>query len=427
MGIVAALAIPWVAQANGRFPAAGQILRGSGDGTTIVRATYGAVVGRGDAWGWVCEEAIGYSGVEDPMLGLTASGRLLAALSEGLAVSDDGGCTWAFAAATAGTRVTDLAVARHGEAAAQVVVALVGTSPPTMLGSIDAGATWTQSRTPLPLVDGLTIDVGPYPLGASAPRLYASGIDRLGVVARSDDAGATWSTAVVPQTNAARPPYLAAIDPYDPDVVYVRVDGEPNDELLVSSDGGATFATSFKANGALLGFALSPDGADVAIADDLGVWRAPAKTSAFARVSSVAARCLTWTAEGLFACADEARDGFTVGLSRDRGATFSALFRQSRLCGPLACTPASVVATTCGSRWPAQRALLGAETCEPAATTGAGGDAYIAGGQCALGRAPVDGAIGASIAALAVVAFGARRAARQRRGLVGSGADDPSR
>lgn len=397
---------------------------------TVVRTTYGAVIGRGDVWGWVCEEAIGFSGVEDPMLGLTASGRLLAALSEGLAASDDGGCGWSFIDDTAGTRVTDLAVARRGDAEAQLVVALLGTSPPTLIGSIDAGATWTHASTALPLVEGLTIDVAPLGPGERVPRLYASGVDGVGVFARSDDGAETWSTAVIPQTNATRAPYIAAVDPFDPGIVYVRVDGEPNDELLVSSDGGATFATSFKANGALLGFALSPDGADVAIADDLGVWRAPAKTSAFARVSSVVARCLTWTAEGLFACADEVRDGFTVGVSTDRGATFSALMRQSKLCGPLACAADSVVSATCESRWPAQRALLAAGDCGVSTPSGAGGSAsVVGGGGCAVGGD--DRSIPVGLATLALIAVATRRT-RQPRGartagdLTGSDAAEPS-
>ena len=44
-----------------------------------------------------------------------------------------------------------------------------------------------------------------------------------------------------------------------------------------------------------------------------------------------------WNADGIYACADQASDPFSIGLSRDVGATFETLLRFDALCGATAC------------------------------------------------------------------------------------------
>lgn len=349
------------ARANGRFPAASQIVH-AGD-RTAVRTTFGILVdvASDGRWGWVCEPAVGYAGIQDPMVGITGTGRFLAALDEGLAVSADGGCTWSFASTAP---ILDLSVDRIGQLDAVAVA-----SDARLLLSPDGGDTWTLSPTLLPAVDVRTIDVAP----GHPDRLYASGVDGGGWLFRSDDRGGAWSARAVPKTSALRAPYIAAVSPVDPNAVYVRIDGAPDDELLFTSDGGDSFQSLFKANGALLGFAIAPDGGTVAVADDLGVWRAPSASSAFSRVSALKAACLEWTRDEktgasdaddvLYACADEGTDGFTIGRSRDGGDTFAPVLRHSELCGPLSCDATTSVGATCGPLWPMQRTLLGASDC----------------------------------------------------------------
>ena len=128
-------------------------------------------------------------------------------------------------------------------------------------------------------------------------------------------------------------------------MLYVRLDGNPTDQLVVSKDGGATWTKVFEtktpvlgATSPLLGFALSPDGSMVAAGGPVdGLWTAPASTLAFTQVSTMSALCLTWSPAGLYGCADEMADGFTAGISTDQGKTWTPLLHLAGLCGPLAC------------------------------------------------------------------------------------------
>ena len=70
---------------------------------------------------------------------------------------------------------------------------------------------------------------------------------------------------VIPGSDDTHLPYIGAVDPQNPDVLYVRLDGSPTDQLLVSRDGGATWTKVFETKipepgdtADLLGFALSP-------------------------------------------------------------------------------------------------------------------------------------------------------------------------
>ena len=104
---------------------------------------------------------------------------------------------------------------------------------------------------------------------------------------RSDDRAATWSVLPVPDTGLFAIPYLSAVAPADPSTVYVRVHGQGQDRLLVSSNGGRGWQRVLEGRAVMAGFALSPDGTELAIGfglpprprnvdcDQLGIWKAP--------------------------------------------------------------------------------------------------------------------------------------------------------
>src|SRR5205823_12569258 len=87
------------------------------------------------------------------------------------------------------------------------------------------------------------------------------------------------------------------------------------------------------------------------------------------RRSDVGPTCLAWNADGLYACADASRAGFSLGLSRDDATTFEPRLRFDRLCGTSACGAETDVGRLCPSEWASVAPLLGA-TC-----VGAGPDA----------------------------------------------------
>lgn len=373
---IAAAAAP--ASANGRYPAAGLIAVDPADPEhLLVRATYGVLSTRdhGQEWRWICEGAVGFGGYEDPMMGILADGTHIAGLFAGLSASRNGGCDWTLEGGELADRyVVDLSVER-GDAARAVLIISNGLGPGEFLTQLwetgDNAASWTQAGADLP-VDflALTVDAAP----SDPARVYVSGRygppDYTGAVARSSDRGQTWERFDIPGSDDTHLPFLSAIDPADPDVLYVRLDGasdmpgETSDALLVSKDGGQTWTTVFEGAGDLLGFALSPDGSTVVVGGpDDGLWSAPAATLAFTRIAEVGVRCMTWSERGLYACADEFRDGFVVGLSGDGGQSFEPLLHLDGVCGPLECAPQSRVAAICEDQWGATQLTLGAKDC----------------------------------------------------------------
>ncbi|MEY4549154.1 MAG: hypothetical protein RL685_5349, partial [Pseudomonadota bacterium] len=126
---------------------------------------------------------------------------------------------------------------------------------------------------------------------------------------------------------------------------------------------GETWQRIFSLDGDLYGFALSPDGSRIAVGGpEVGVYIASATELEFQPVPTPVRglRCLRWTAEGLLACGQEMLDGWTVGLTRDEGQSFEALWHQQDL-APLSCAPASRTGTTCPSLWPDVARTIGAD------------------------------------------------------------------
>lgn len=428
------------ASANGRYPAAGQIaLDPSDPDAVLVRTTYGMVVTRdkGQRWDWICEGAVGFTGSEDPMVSFTADGTLLAGIFEGLSVSHDHGCQWDFAGGgIAGRYVVDLAVDKVDPQEGVLVISnsagVDDGGQPVFLGQLwstaDSGHSWAQSGVDLPTQFlALTVETAP----SDSNRVYVSGRmgppGYAGVIQRSDDRGATWQELPIPGSDDTHLPYIGAVDPTNPDVLYARLDGAPSDQLVVSHDGGHTWTKVFDSQGDLLGFALSPDGATVAIGGDKdGVWTSPASTLAFTKTADKGVKCLTWAPAGLYACADEFLDGFTAGISTDQGKTFTPIMHLGALCGPLACGEATSVGASCATQWPVTAATIGAEGCggsdggsssassSSSSGGGDGGGGGSDGGSCAYAAPAAGAASMAGTAALLGLALAAIRRRRRR-------------
>lgn len=399
LGLAAALAAQ-AAEANGRFPAAGQIVVDPGDPSHIVvRATHGFLTTRdaGQNWDWICEQAVGFSGEVDPPIAITADGSVLAGVFDGLSVAHGETCDWPFIGGDLTKRyVVDVSTERQ-DPEASVALSSNGLGNNAFLtrlwASPDNAVTWAQAGVDLPAdFLGLTVDVAP-----SDPMVvYSSGLVAVGggmyvgAVERSIDRGQTWERFDVPGSDSSTAPYLAAVDPVNPERVFLRLDGEMG-KLFVSPDGGETWDLVFTGEGKLKGFALSPDGATVLVGGEAdGVWRAPAATLEFVKVSEVAVECLTWAGAGVYACASEFTEGFTIGLSTDEGETFSPIHHLPCLRGPLACDPATSVGRECPSQWPVLSAILDQPSCYGAG--GGSSTSSTSGGMPSL--PPGDGAGG---------------------------------
>ena len=387
------------AGANGRYPSAQQLLVDPDDpGRLWLRATYGlATPGQSGApWGWVCEDAVGYGSREDPMLAMAHGGRLYAGASSGVFVSADGGCTWDWDGSFGNAFVRDIAT----DGAHTQVVALAST--PMDNGDYELVVWRAEGDPPVftalgPPISrdllGLTIDVAPsdpnrlyisgamWPLAASADAgpytpgdASTRGPNGPAFLLRSRDGGVTWERRRLRGASLYNRPYIAAVHPTNPDVLYVRVQGDDvkagfvSSQLLYSEDAGDSFREVFRGAADLLGFALSPDASRVyvGLGDSralgnqrpvdpaaLGLYEAAVPDFSFTRVFEGQIGCLTYSGENLYACGGHFSNGFEVGVSTDRGRSFRALLDFGGIAGPLTCPRSSRVNTFCGAAWPA--------------------------------------------------------------------------
>lgn len=349
------------ANANGRFPSASQLVVDPGDAQRIVlRTTFGVVQSfdGGAAWRWVCESSVGYSGTFDPAIALTGNGRLLVGLPDGLSSSSNRGCDFPRASHFDGQLVIDLV-----RDLAVTSTEVDGGFNVSVASTPDNGASWSTIATLPSDFDAETIEVAP----ARPERIYVSGTrGKSGVLEKSDDRGKTWERIAIDLGPNGIAPFLAAVDPKNPDVVYLRIDGDATksapDQLLVSRDGGKTWTKLAETAGDMLAFALAPDGAKLVYGGPTdGVSITSTTDPKPQKVSSIAPRCLTWASAGLYACGRQSTDGFTVGLSNDDGRTWRPLYKLPDL-EPLECTPSTTTGKLCPSVWPGIELSLGVPT-----------------------------------------------------------------
>jgi hypothetical protein len=361
-----AFALP--ARGHGAAPAAVEIaIDPSESKHIVVRTTYGMVqtTDAGGGWRWICEGVLGVGAVDRK---LVVTDRLVVGTTTGIAVSADRGCAWHGAKLT-GAALETMAMAVDPHKTSQVLSLMrdSATSQRRLFVSADGGETWQAQGQDLPAgLQATALLVAP----SNGQRLYASGWGSASAAAlRSDDRGATWVSLPLPVTASE---LVLAVDPLDADRVYVRQSVVNTDLLLVSADGGSTWTQQFEVAGGILAAAVSPDGGQILLstlgAGDVGSGLWSAKTSdlvagksgqsAFKLISAHAPRCLTWTQAGVYACGNESADGYTVGLSLDGGATFTALHHSTALF-PLSCAPASQTAQLCTATWPPVAIELG--------------------------------------------------------------------
>ena len=391
--LIALIVSPRVAEANGRFPESNQLFFSPKDPNHLfLRTTFGFLDSkdRGLTWAWICEETFPLSGSEDPMVAITPSGTILATTFQGLSVSKNAACDWAFAGGDLEKKVFIDLTANPND---PKHVAVFSSSYDHQ---DDAGAIFFESTIWETKDEGETFAVlGPnldpsllaytLDLTKSDPdRIYATAVREPGADTRafllaSKDHGKTWTETQVPLVDTERALFIAAVDPLDADRLYLRSSNGTDrpSRLLFSKDGGATWATIYQGLGPLLGFALSVDGSKVYVGGPKdGVRVASTTDFAFQQKSTIEVQCLALASDGLWACSNE-KSGFIIALSKDEGATFE---RETHFCdikGPLECPAGTMTNTTCHGRWPAQKAILG---CGADVTPGGDGASVADGG-----------------------------------------------
>jgi photosystem II stability/assembly factor-like uncharacterized protein len=421
------------ALANGRYPASNQLLFSPRDpDLVLLRTTFGILLSHdaGNSWAWLCEDALGISASlsVDPALAITANGTLVAGIYSGLQISPDTGCSWTSIGGGLTGQVVDLAL--RG-ASPHTVVALTSTYASDagvdgsagyvtqVYESTDDGASWSPLGAPLdPSVSAQTLEVA-----ASDPqRLYVVGFRTDAPLTplfyASDDSGLHWAEHVMPPLSGDLGVYIAAVDPANADLVYLRTEGAPTNgqsRLFVTTDAGRTFRAELALRGQMLGFALSPDGSTIYAGGTLdGLFVAArdalASPNPFHNVSLVPVRCLAMQGADLWACSDEASGGFLAGVSKDDGVTFAPRLQLHGIQGPISCAADTRAAQCSGTAF--QQLCLSIGGCvsvDGGAEPGGGRTAAGASSSCGCSVAGRAGVIGLLGAAASIAAIAARR------------------
>jgi hypothetical protein len=328
-----------------------------------LRATFGILVSadRGATWDWICESAVGYGTNEDPALGITSGGGLLASTREGLAVSTDRGCSWAFATGGVEQQVVVDGASRPTTPGGAVVITATpnGTGDAgaplqrvQVFATSDDGAHWTATGSPIdPNVFPTSVEVSatdPHRIYVTAERGIRPNASA-SLFASTND-GAAWTELPIPIDSAAdEVAYIAAVDPTRADRVYIRTSGgNGKSRLFVTDDGGKEFRVVYT-GGPMLGFALSTDARTVYLGGpEDGLQAGAANDLHFTQRASLPVGCLAVSGQRIYACV--VQSSVLLATSDDDGASFAPVLRTQELRGPLACPSASNT-SACAGEW----------------------------------------------------------------------------
>jgi hypothetical protein len=389
IGFAAAMLAPALALGNGRPPSSVSVTSHPGRNDILIATTFGVLlsVDDGCSFHWLCEQSIGYGGTFDPKYAIGADGTIYATTFEGLRVSRDRGCT--FTTATRGLAASDpgsldgiwvdaIEVAGNGDV--WIATAESGRFNDVYV-SRDAGRTFTPAGLHSASIWWKSVKIA----RARPARIYVTGYQIAGStpeggqmpptahLRRSDDGGATWSAMPLAAVALAATPvvHVIAVDPENPDVVYLRSAGAvapSGDKLYRSSDGARTFTEVLATSEPVQGMVIRGRAVIVAAgmggayeSSDGGVTFSPV-------VDAPRMACIHDRGNGqLLACGTNwDPDFFSVAVSSD-GQNWQKLFRFADISGPLPCATTTVQHDVCElSVWPSLREQFGATKGTPA-------------------------------------------------------------
>jgi hypothetical protein len=270
--IAAVCGVGWSgrAAANGALPQSLGILLPADRPDDIVLATnFGMILSEdgGQSWLWTCEReatSMGYLYSVGPpprnrIYGLSPE--------EGLAFSDDGTCSWQRSGGALATAIaSDYFVDRSNADRVLAVAASLDQNgdilPQSVYRSDDGG----QTFLPAPLYTApASHNVVGMEIARSNPNIVYLAMfgfpGRHPVLVRSEDGGQSWQARDVEAAMGAFEFRILAVDPDDPNRLYLRVVGLGFERVVMTPDAGATFVTGAEiTNGILSGFARMPSG-----------------------------------------------------------------------------------------------------------------------------------------------------------------------
>jgi hypothetical protein len=433
---LAVLARAAPAVANGAFPASDAVLLAADRPQQIMVATnFGLIISDdgGATWRWTCERpetsmALSYT------VGAPPGDRLYARSDLGLAISTDDSCGWhlaggALAAASVSDYFPDPTAPAHVLAVARLASDAGGATDAAVYESTDGGDTFAATPIYVAPAGGAVYGVEIARADPQVIYLALATSSSNPMLARSGDAGATWTTIDLQPSIGTRIARIIAVDPEDTNVIYLRVSGGGGEQLAVSRDGGMTFVLPVTlTDGALTAFARLASGTVLVagfLAGDGGTtsgvaWRSTDGGMTFDTWTLTPAprlRALAERAGTLYLAGDNYMDGWALAVSSDEGRTLQPILRYDQVSGVQACV-AAVCQDSCDEQ--AGRRIWGAEVCNPLPADAGpdGGPPPKASSGCGCDAAATRGGepgIAALFVLAGLAAARARRSAATRR------------
>jgi hypothetical protein len=395
LGAALLWASPAAVHADGAFPDSETVLTPAERPNDILLVTnFGLITSSDDGatWSWSCEQATNayglfYQWAPPP------SNRLFAVANDALVYSDDLACGWSTAGGMlAGVSVTDEFV---DPSDAQHVLALgLANSTYSLYESRDGGTTFGARLYDAAAGESLT----GVEIASSDPQtIYLAIVSSDGNprLARSTDAGATFTVNDLSPSLGAGQVRIIAVDPQTPEKVFLRLLAAANEAVAITADGGVTATAPLTLDGNLTAFVQLPSGTILAAGTIQSAMVAATFRSTDGGVSfqmlggQPAIRALSERAGLVYAAANNFGDGYAIGTSTDEGTTWQPLFAYADVQQISPCL-ATTCAATCETE--ASLSVWPDAVCSAAGTGGAGGAGAV--GGTGTGAAGAGGAVG---------------------------------
>ncbi|HEY4059238.1 MAG TPA: hypothetical protein VGM39_21625 [Kofleriaceae bacterium] len=368
---LAILAAAEPALANGRPAATSTINFRRGHDTDILAGlTFGLVISHdsGATWHWMCEDAVHYSGVYDPIYNYTEPGSIFATTFNGALVMRDG-CNFNPSVFGEDVFVTTMSQGADGSLyAALSQPANPSQSDPgdaKVYVSHDDGATFPISANPGQLNDWWeTMVAAP----SNPMRIYLSGYrlsgqGRTELLFRSDNGGTSYTP--LSQTDLQFTDnstfHIADVSKTDPDLMYMKVDFPVSDSVLEeavykTTDGGAHWTKIVDEN-AKVSFLVRANG-DVVYATQAGgvklshdkgaTWLTQTQPDSTPHVNCLAENIAgeVWACTQNFGVPGVPSDNAGIMKSTDL-TTWTTVLRYQDIAGPVDCAAGTLQHDTC--------------------------------------------------------------------------------
>jgi MYXO-CTERM domain-containing protein len=346
------------ARADGAFPNSETIMTPDALPHEILLATnFGIVrsVDDGTTWTWACEQ--GNLNATFYQLGPPPLNRIFAvaldaltATTTHLAYSDDSACGWSTSGGMLdGTSVQD---EFPDPTNANRVLAITGVTVdggPSIIKvveSTDGGATFGTLRYTADPGDSIT----GLEIARSAPSTIYLTVKTAGpafspVLVQSTNGGMSWtrhdlSAMLAPGTKTIR---LVAVDPTNPQKVFLRVGAGQDEGLAVTTDGGATVTTPLTFPGGIVTAYTRMASGTIIVGGAIGLdnvaFRSTDGGASFQQLPTPPQQLLALSSRGttLYAVANNEVDMFAIGVSADEGMTWRQFLTYDQITAIAGC------------------------------------------------------------------------------------------